>query len=152
MCVTHTHTQTLHSLRDILIMADNSETALWSNFLISSSKRSQNLEANCVIVGPNSSGKRQLARAFTSGTNSENHSATNGTNNNRDNSNSPIFYDYFDVDDKEMESSGRVNMWVFDEFLAAKMHEIYHHSKRANKVIRCDSMSCPPIKIFFFLI
>lgn len=99
-------------------------TNLWSSFLRESSKRSQSQESTCIIVGDESSGKRQLL----------NNICSTGEVDTQDSRRDIVSYKYFDVDDKDLESTTRVNAWVFDTSVFGSAYDILRNNCKSDKV------------------
>jgi ATPase subunit of ABC transporter with duplicated ATPase domains len=106
----------------------NSEDNLWSSFLRESSKRSLNQEATCVIVGNSNSGKRQLVKALCSVNSADADQNAKRTE--------MLSFNYFDIDDRYLESNARVNTWLFDNNVFGGAYDILKSSGRSDKVSR----------------
>ena len=100
---------------------------LWSTFLRESSKRSQSQEPTCSVVGDETSGAKQLLVKSLCGVSSEGESAVS---NRRD----IVSYNYFDIDDKDLESAARVNAWILDNNIFDSAFDILKSSCKSEKV------------------
>eukprot|EP00601_Ochromonadales_sp_CCMP2298_P029142 CAMPEP_0173329490 /NCGR_PEP_ID=MMETSP1144-20121109/2740_1 /TAXON_ID=483371 /ORGANISM="non described non described, Strain CCMP2298" /LENGTH=405 /DNA_ID=CAMNT_0014274097 /DNA_START=148 /DNA_END=1366 /DNA_ORIENTATION=+ len=87
---------------------------LWSSFLRESSKRTQSQDSTCVVVGSPSNGKDGLVRAICA---AKGDAANIGDK-------ELVSYSYFDIDDRYLESSARVNMWSFEEHVFDCAYEV----------------------------
>jgi hypothetical protein len=105
----------------------SSESNIWSNFLKESSKRAQNQEATCIVLGNDSSGKKALTKAVCPNAAEWDISASR---------NDIVSYSFFDADDKDLEAPTRVNMWLFGSKIFDHAFDIVHQSG-ADKVSHC---------------
>lgn len=103
----------------------STETNLWSSFLRESSKRTQNQESTCIIVGDEHCGKRQLSSVLC---------AQDDVKENSTNKNSILSYNYFDIDDKDLETTTRVNTWLFEKNIFDSAFDILKSTCKTDKV------------------
>ena len=96
---------------------------LWSTFLRESSKRTQNQESTCIFVGDEHCGKRQLASVLC-GLDTDKERVTNNI----------VSYNYFDIDDKDLEMTTRVNTWLFQKNIFESANEILKSTYKTDKV------------------
>lgn len=103
----------------------STELNLWSSFLRESSKRTQSLESTCIIVGDEHCGKRQLSSVLCGVDNSKESNASYS---------SVVSYNYFDIDDKDMETTARVNTWLFERNIFDSSHAVLKNACKTDKV------------------
>ena len=103
----------------------STELNLWSSFLRESSKRTQSLESTCIIVGDEHCGKRQLSSVLCGVDNSKESTASYS---------SVVSYNYFDIDDKDMETTARVNTWLFERNIFDSSHAVLKNACKTDKV------------------
>lgn len=100
-------------------------TNLWSSFLRESSKRAQSQESTCIAVGDECSGKTQLLLRL---------SPSAGEPENQTFRKDIVSYKYLDVDDKDLESTTRVNVWTFDNSVFGSAYDILQSNCKSDKV------------------
>lgn len=98
------------------------ETNIWANFLRESSKRSQNQESTCVIVGNENCGKKTIAASICG---TEIAANTHGD---------IVSFSYFDVEEKDLDAATRVNMWLFNTKIFNFAPEILSTAQKNEKV------------------
>ena len=98
---------------------------LWTSILRESSKKSQTPESTCIIVGNADSGKKSLIGEICK---------KQGMIENRVDRKDIMSYNYFDVEEGELESAARVNVWSFDHHMFGNAFEIVGSYNFSEKV------------------
>src|SRR5687768_17439352 len=100
---------------------------LWTSLLRDSAKRIQAPESTCILVGDAASGKKSLLDVLCKYHEKKSDGETDKK--------SILHFNYYDVEEGDLETSSRVNIWSFNHNMFSSGYEIIGKSNHSNKVI-----------------